>query len=214
MLSKTLNDLVLDIRQHRVVGDHPPVVLLGAGASVESGIGSMTELFDFAKCANFEEFCKYIAPLTLSERYRYLSDFLQTMEPAEVTPGYQALAALCTEAYFDIIVTTNLDPVLDDALAAARLWRRDYLLLVNGVLRPDRLSLLLGTRSPRVKVIKLHGDLFHRFMAWTPDEMDTYLTEIAPQIKPVLQGRDMLIVGHSLRDDRIRELALGTGGAV
>jgi hypothetical protein len=82
------------------------------------------------------------------------------------------------------------------------------------VLRPDRLSLLLGTRSPRVKVIKLHGDLFHRFMAWTPDEMDTYLTEIAPQIKPVLQGRDMLIVGHSLRDDRIRELALGTGGAV
>jgi hypothetical protein len=48
MLSKTLNGLVLDIRQRRVVGDHPPVVLLGAGASVESGIGSMTELFDFA----------------------------------------------------------------------------------------------------------------------------------------------------------------------
>ena len=42
--------------------------------------------------------------------------------------------------------------------------------------------------------------------------MDTYLDEIAPVLKPAIDGRDVLVVGHSLRDRRIRELAMGTGG--
>ncbi|MDE3090903.1 MAG: SIR2 family protein [Chloroflexota bacterium] len=203
-----------DLKQRRVVADPPPVVLLGAGASVESGIGAMTDLFQFVDCANFDEFCNYIAPLTASERYRLLSQFLQSRQPAQVTPGYQALAALCAEAYFDTILTTNLDPLLDDALAAAHLWRKDYMLLVNGVIRSDRLDVLATAPSPRVKVIKLHGDLFQRFMAWTPAEMDTFLTDIAACIQTAIHGRDILVVGHSLRDERIRELAMSTGGSI
>jgi hypothetical protein len=55
------------------------------------------------------------------------------MRTAEVSAGYRALAALCAQNYFDFVLTTNMDPLLlDDALAAARLWRRDYLLIVNG----------------------------------------------------------------------------------
>ena len=107
-----------------------------------------------------------------------------------------------------------MDPLLDDALAAAQLWRKDYLLIVNGVIRPDRLELLLGGQSPRVKIVKLHGDLFQRFMAWTVSEMDTFLSEIAPALKAAVAGRDVLVVGHSLRDERIRELAQSTGGAL
>lgn len=214
MIERTFEDLVLDLKQRRVVGDRPPIVLLGAGASVESGIGAMTDLFKFLNRANFDEFVTYIQPLTTAERYRYLADFLQTRQPAEVTPGYQALAALCAEAYFDIILTTNLDPLLDDALAAARLWRKDYLLLVNGVIRADRLRFLLTLHSPRVKIIKLHGDLFQRFMAWTPGEMDVFITDVAPQLEPILDGRDVLVVGHSLRDERIRTLVLDAGGSI
>lgn len=214
MVTRTFYELVRDLQQRLVVADPPPVLLLGAGASVQSGIGAMTDLFQFVNRPTFEQFCDYINPLSAPERYRLLARFLQSRRPSEVTPGYQALATLAAEAYFDMILTTNLDPLLDDALAAARLWRKDYLLLVNGVLRPDRLDLLLSAGSPRVKVIKLHGDLFHRFMAWTPAEMETFLSEILPQLKPALRGRDILVVGHSLRDAQVRELVLEAGGAI
>jgi hypothetical protein len=97
------------------------------------------------------------------------------------------------------------------------LWRKDYVVIVNGVYRTDRLAPLLSAQSPRVKVVKLHGDLFHRFMAWTPDEMDTYVSDISERLKGALYGRDLLVVGTSLRDARIKELTLGVaenGGAV
>lgn len=214
MVNRTFDELVRDLRQRREVADPPPVLLLGAGASVESGIGAMTDLFQFVNVATFDEFCAYINPLTADERYRLLARFLQSRKPADVTPGYRALAALCAEAYFDLILTTNLDPLFDDALAAAQLWRKDYLLIVNGVIRPERLDLLLKGQSPRVKVVKLHGDLFHRFMAWTPAEMDAFINDVAARVTPALQGRDFLVVGHSLRDARLRQLVLGAGGAI
>jgi S1-C subfamily serine protease len=214
MVPRTFAELVRDLRLRRTVGDKPPVLLLGAGASVDAGIGAMKDLFAFFNVPDFDAFVKYIAGTTAAERYRYLSEFLQTRKPDAVTSGYQALAALCAQNYFDLVLTTNMDPLLDDALAAARLWRRDYLLIVNGVIRPDRLDLLLGSQSPRVKIVKLHGDLFQRFMAWTVEEMDDFLTQVSPSLKPAVAGRDVLVVGHSLRDERIRQLAQSTGGAL
>ncbi len=214
MAERTLDELVRDLADRRRLGEPPPVVLLGAGASAAAGLATMPALYAFTGVAGFDEFAAYLATRSDNERYRLLSDFLQTQDPHEVTPGYRALAALCGHAYFDVVLTTNFDPLLDDALATARLRRKDYLLLINGVLRPDRMRWLLSSRSPRVKVVKLHGDLFHRFMAWTPAEMDTYLGEIGPALAPFLADRDFLVVGHSLRDDRIRELVTGAGGAV
>lgn len=214
MIQRTFAELVTDLRMRRTVGDKPPVLLLGAGASVDSGIGAMTELFQFFGCADFDAFCKYIETTSAAERYRYLAEFLQTRRPADVSPGYQALASLCAQNYFDLVLTTNMDPLLDDALVAARLWRRDYLLIVNGVIRPDRLEPLLGGQSPRVKIVKLHGDLFQRFMAWTVAEMDTFLTEISPHLVRAVANRDFLVVGYSLRDERVRELVESSGGSV
>ncbi len=214
MATRTFDELVQDLKQRREVADLPPVLLIGAGASLAAGIGAMTDLFAFVKRDNFDSFVEYIQPLTAGERYRLLAKFLQSRKPDEPTAGYQALAKLCEQAYFDIILTTNLDPLLDDALTRQRLWRKDYMLLVNGVIRSERLPTLLAAQSPRLKIVKLHGDLFQRFMAWTPHEMDSYLTDIIPDLKPILNGRDLLVVGYSMRDERVRELALSTNGAV
>jgi NAD-dependent SIR2 family protein deacetylase len=96
----------------------------------------MKDLFAFLGVPDFDEFAKYIAATTAAERYRYLSNFLSTRQPDEVTSGYQALATLCAQNYFDFVLTTNMDP-------------------------------LLSSQSPRVKIVKLHGDLFQRFMAWS-----------------------------------------------
>jgi hypothetical protein len=60
-------------------------LLLGAGASVDAGIGAMDELFQFFGCADFDAFCQKIGQTTATERYRYLAEFLQTRKPAEVS---------------------------------------------------------------------------------------------------------------------------------
>jgi S1-C subfamily serine protease len=208
MEKRSFNDLIADLRQRRIVGEPPPVLLLGAGASVESGIGAMPEVYKFFDVSDFDGFAKRIQTYTPDERYRNLYQFLQTRDPSKVTPGYSALAGLCAEAYFDLVLTTNFDPLMDDALAAARLWRKDYLLLVNTVIRNDWLARLLPEKQPRVKVIKLHGDLFHRAMAWTVKEMDAFLAEITPVLAQAINGRDVLVVGQSLRDRRIRDLVM------
>jgi len=206
MQKRTFKDLVTDLKQRRISGELPPVLLLGAGASAEAGIGAMPEVYQLFGCTDFDSFARQIESYTPDERYRNLVQFLQTRDPAQITPGYRALAALCAAAYFDLVLTTNFDPLMDDALAAAQLWRKDYLLLVNTVIRNDWLARLLPERQPRVKIIKLHGDLFHRAMAWTVKEMDAFLDDITPVLSQSIKGRDVLVVGHSLRDRRIRNL--------
>jgi hypothetical protein len=209
---RKFDEFVLYINKRRRLGYHPPVLLLGAGASFEAGVGTMKQLFQFTGVKDFDEFCQYIKTRSADERYIHLSEFLQTQKPADVTPGYRALAALLAENYFDLILSTNFDPLLEDALADARLWRKDYLLLVNGIVRPERLNVILKEPSPRVKIIKMHGDLFHRYMAWTPQEMEAFVKDIKPQLTPILYGRDIIIAGYSMSDKPIRELVVKAGG--
>jgi S1-C subfamily serine protease len=214
MKTRTFNDLITDLRQRRIAGEAPPVLLLGAGASAESGIGAMPDVYRFFGCSDFGEFARIIETYTPDERYRNLYQFLQTRDPSQITPGYSALASLCAAAYFDLVLTTNFDPLMDDALAAAQLWRKDYLLLVNTVIRNDWLARVLPERQPRVKIIKLHGDLFHRAMAWTVKEMDSFLDAINPVLAQAIKGRDVLVVGQSLRDRRIRDLVMNNARTI
>jgi SIR2-like domain len=208
-----LDELVDELRHRRMRGDARPALLLGAGASMAAGIGGMGDLYGFVGCADFDGFSSFIEGWDEGERYGLLFEFLQTRTPT-VTPGYQALAALCEHYYFDLVLTTNLDPLLDDALAAARLRRKDYIVLVNGVIETDWLAKLATAASPRVKVIKLHGDLFFRRMAWTREEMSGMVGAVREPVVDALRSRDLLVVGDSLRDDDICDLVRACEGTV
>jgi len=215
MVERSFDQLVTDLGTRRKDGE-PPVLLLGAGASAAAGIPTLDALIEFLGYKDHrEKFYEYIQSESPDGVYRQLARYLQTQPQTAITPGYQALATLCAEKCFDLVLTTNMDPLLDDALSAARLWRRDYLLIVNGMVRLiDRLTPLLKAARPRVKVVKLHGDLFERVMAWTKAEMDTYLTEIWPYLQPAVANRDFLIVGYSMSDERVRDLVESSGGSV
>jgi hypothetical protein len=121
MQPRTFDDLATYLRQRRELAETRPVLLLGAGASYAAGVGLMSELFKFTGVANFDEFSNHIEKYTAEERYVRLAEFLQTRAPAEITPGYRALAAVLEEDYFDLVLSTNMDPLLEDALADARL---------------------------------------------------------------------------------------------
>lgn len=218
--SRTVEELASELEQRRRLGERPHVLLLGAGASVRAGLADMRGIYRAASLPNpeaddaFDRFCKYIAQRNARERYLLLAQHLETVDPFVVTPGYRALAALCANGFLDLVLTANLDPLLDDALACAQLRRRDYLLIVNGMIRPDLLGPMLDGHRPRVKVIKLHGDLFARQMAWTPVEMKAYLDGIWGDLSPAIQTRDFLVAGYSLRDKRVQDLVFGAEGSL
>ena len=116
MEKRSFNDLITDLRQRRIVGELPPVLLLGAGASVEAGIGAMPEVYKFFNVSDFDGFEKVIGSYTMEERYRNLYQFLQTRDPSKVTPGYSALAALCASAYFDLVLAGGILEQSDESL--------------------------------------------------------------------------------------------------
>ena len=43
MVERSFAELVRDLRLSRTAGERPPVLLLGAGASVDAGIGAMDD---------------------------------------------------------------------------------------------------------------------------------------------------------------------------
>jgi len=55
MIERTFQELAEYLKHRLATSEPPPVVVLGAGASVESGIGAMTELFKQEKCAEQRE---------------------------------------------------------------------------------------------------------------------------------------------------------------
>ncbi|HEX3084412.1 MAG TPA: SIR2 family protein [Pyrinomonadaceae bacterium] len=219
MPKSTLSALTNYLEELQLHGRPRPILLLGAGASKSAGLAQMDDLYVHVglnpKDVDVrEKFCDQISRKTASDRYALLGNYLQTVDPSQVTPGYRALADLCANRFFDLVLNANFDPLLDDALAVANLKRRHYVLLINGVIRPERMNLLLSQPEPRLKVIKLHGDLFYRQMAFTAAEMDDYLESIWPQLQAAVAGRDFLTVGYALKDRRITDLVLGAGGQI
>jgi hypothetical protein len=200
-MQRTVADLAKFLEQASIAMEKRPALLLGAGSSVAAGVSPMRELMLSAfGCTDFTAFSRKIEEMNDRERFSGLFRHLQNDDPFAVTDGYRALARLVGRCFFDVILTTNLDPLLEDALVADGLRRRDYVLVVNAFVNPARIGQLLGGEVPRVKVLKLHGDLFHRVMAWTPEEMVQFDAEIADNVTEAMYGRDLIVVGHSLAD--------------
>lgn len=129
MPARTLSDLIDYLKELQLLGRPRPVLLLGAGASKGAGLAAMEELFvrlglDPKDPDVRDKFCDQISRKTALARYELLEDHLQSVDPGEVTPGYRALADLCASRVFDLVLTANFDPLLDDALASANLKRR------------------------------------------------------------------------------------------
>ena len=102
MIERSFAELVTDLHMRRTVGDKPPVLLLGAGASIDAGIGAMPELFEFFGCADFEAFCEYIDTTTAAERYRYLAESIR------MHPGQEELKALMQRQGFGHVDFHNM----------------------------------------------------------------------------------------------------------
>jgi S1-C subfamily serine protease len=205
-------DLVERMQAKRESGSHPYVLVLGAGASVSSGTSLNRAVVErVVGSDDLQAFDTYLERCSDEERFAILRDLVEGAFPSL---GYQCLAELISAGYFDVILSTNFDPLLEDAIAGQHMRRRDYVFLVHGVMQPDFIATHLDNRIPRVKILKLHGDLFYRKFYYTGEEIEAFPRLIRRVLETYLNQRDLLIVGHGMRDRDINRCLKAKGGAI
>lgn len=209
---KKIADLAKMMRAKRESGSHPYVLVLGAGASVSSGTSLNRAVVErVVGTYDLKAFDEYLAQCSDDERFAILRDLVEGTLPSE---GYRCLAELIQAGYFNVILSTNFDPLLEDAITGLQMRRRDYVFLVHGVMEPDFIADHLDNPVPRVKLLKLHGDLFYRKFYYTGEEIARFPPSINRALETYLNRRDILIVGHSMRDTDINRCLKTRGSSI
>lgn len=167
------------------------------------------------------EFFKLLDYRRGQERMQILNSFLSEDYPSA---GYNFLAVLAREGFFNVIFNANYDHLLETAL-------NRYLPVIDKQGRPlqpyERLinrsdpsfkmdiEEAFNLRTPRIKVVWLHGHLWETKwrIAFTPQEKRDWY----PNVKDVIEkhfAQDLLLIGYTDRDTDIRlalENARGDG---
>ncbi len=199
------------MRSRQESGEPPYVLVLGSGTSVMLGSSSMRHVVKaIAGGDDLEKFYETLDSLSSTERYVILK---KHFAKAGISPGYSRLAELVEKGFFDVIFTTNLDPFLESSLAGSRLDATDFEVLICGERSGVEIMDTLESAQPRVKVVKLHGDINSRSFAFTPSEISLLGGEGERVLRCYL-GRDLLIVGYGPRDYDISRAIEREGGSI
>jgi hypothetical protein len=199
------------MRERKETGEPPYALVLGAGATLSSGCRAMSAVVQ-AVVGHYDlkRFFEIMDSLSETERYTRLQAFFQEPYPS---PGYRHLAELAKIGYFNVILSTNFDFLLENAFTEVGLRAEDVEVLVNGRESEDYILKALERRTPRIKLLKLHGDLKARNMAFTPKEIFEFGQKVENVLVKYLNG-DVLIIGHEMRDDDINRCIRKDGGAI
>lgn len=193
--------------------------ILGAGASVKSGIKSGSELArkwyeEIKEDLNDSDFEKWnkdkeINEKNLAESYtkiftkRFEIDFragyeeLQRyMDKAEPSIGYSFLAQLLSKTSHKFIITTNFDTMVEDALFGLKEAK-------PLVLGHELLSKYINPTSPtRPTIIKIHRD-FLLDPYNTDDEIKELDEQWKESLEPLLKEHSMIVIGYGGNDDSL-----------
>jgi hypothetical protein len=223
MASRAIKVLANLMRVRKENAESPYVLILGAGASLTSGASSFGKVIesvvsdysvkDLSAMSwddKVAEFYDILDGFSESERYATIKKHIEGQRPSD---GYHALAQLAKEGYFDVIFSTNYDTFVEDAFADAGLRARDFTVLINGQDTEEGIIKALSYPQPRIKLVKLHGDLGARIFAFTPEEIFQFGEEIEQVLTDYL-SRDVIINGHGMRDDDINRCLREKGGSL
>lgn len=163
----------------------PPILLLGANCSYFPGTSSSSGL---------EE--KTIG-LKKVDVLRY------ELEPSKIENAYKFLAKLVKENYFDIVVTTNYGNLLENALYEEGVRFGDFVVSILGINSFSQMEKKIKRPSPKIKIIKIggdHGENVHKLIDREFLEIREVTTSILDVFTKLINERDIIIIGHSLRD--------------
>ena len=179
-----------------------PVLMLGAGASISSGVQPTQTIMEELVEKNAQgtegslddRFNQLWRGSSDSHRGLMLAPYLEKRPSI----GYQKLVELAQLEFFDVIITFNFDRLLEQAFDDAAY--RDYRTLIRGETEPEAITKILEARHPRVKILKMHGsvqsaDLF----LFAREEMLNYPPDLEHLVDN-LTRRDIIICGYSFTD--------------
>jgi hypothetical protein len=223
MASRAVKVLANLMRVRKENEEPPYVLILGAGASLTSGASSFGRVIEsvvddysvkdsstMSWDGKVAEFYDILDGFSESERYAIIKKHIEGQRPSA---GYRALAQLAKEGHFDVIFSTNYDTFVEDAFSDAGLRSRDFTVLINGQDTEEGIIKALSYPQPRVKLVKLHGDLGARVFAFTPEEIFQFGEKIERVLTDYL-SRDVIISGHGMRDDDINRCLRAKGGSL
>ncbi|HOO54064.1 MAG TPA: SIR2 family protein [Methanothrix sp.] len=153
-----------------------------------------------------EKFYEVWKRLDKDTRYSILREHL--WENKSPSDGYRDFCQLIEKGYIKIVLSTNLDHLLEAALNKYLSWYAPdrYMLVVNGKDKNEEICDQLESPLDLFRLIKLHGSLNSRnSYAFTPDEIFDFEKSIKPSLSRII-NQSMVVIGHSMQDRDINVL--------
>ena len=115
--------------------------------------------------------------------------------------GYSDLAYLIKMGYIKMVLSTNLDNLLEKALNNIDWYQPDnFIVVVNGKDSSDEVHEQLESSRAPFKLIKLHGTLESPgSYAFTPEEVFDFEKTIKPSLSRIM-NQSLIVIGHSMQD--------------
>jgi CHAT domain-containing protein len=119
-----------------------------------------------------------------------------------LTDGYRALARLLKEGYFRVILTSNVDRLIEDALVREDVGRNQWCGLADGRDSHEAVRAELAAVRARSVIVQLCGDAYSQRFSVTLHDAEQYTKPLISALADYL-SRPLIIVGYDLLDDRI-----------
>lgn len=202
-VSAAIHKLATLIRARREAGDQPYTLLLGSSLSLTPEVRQ-------AVCGsdNWEAFWMAIQSLSANERRALLAGPLDGLN---LTAGYRCLAQLVQAGYFDLVFTLNVDDTLDESLRI--LPAREYQIFTHGQVPSTEIAAALSRTHPRVKVVKLRGDINAYKLPLTPEGQFEFPEALEKAVEQLL-SQDTILVGDISSDTDIQRCIRKGEGAL
>ncbi|MFU1554289.1 SIR2 family protein [Aeromonas sp. A04] len=223
---RTINDIVRHIgtREDKTANYS---ILLGAGASVTSGISSAVDLIDTWLIELYERFNSSIEQDANKARIYFEKEHASWYNPANPysslfekkydlpsqrrrfvesqvdkklpSIGYAYLTSLVDDAYFNSIFTTNFDDLINEAFY--QFSNQRPILCAH-----DSSIHSVSITSKRPKVIKLHGDYLFDDIKSTLRETESLEQNTKEKLIEFCKEYGLIVVGYSGRDRSIMDV--------
>ena len=210
-------------------GHHPRkfCFVLGAGASISSGIKSGQELVDIwddkLRIRNKSSYLKWRSEygITDENKYSFYSQYYEhyfkrhpkdgynflekLMENAIPSAGYVILSYLLSQTKNNVVITTNFDHLTEDAI-------NYYTQTMPMVIGHESLSHYISKPINRPTVIKIHRDLLFD-PANTVNEVDKLHDNWKKALNTILSEYHPIFIGYAGNDNSLMDFLIEQGEA-
>jgi tetratricopeptide (TPR) repeat protein len=177
-------------------------VLLGAGCSVTGGIPTAREFVSIVaqryggayRRAKEKTYPHCMAELQTGQRHELIAE---SVDKAMINWAHLALAQLIVSGFVDRVLTTNFDPLILRACAAAQVFPAVYDFAASQTFKPAAV--------PRNAVFHLHGQRSGFVLLNTDDEVNRLNRHLIPLFADAGRGRSWIVVGYSGDQDPVFE---------